>query len=54
MSYAGVVLAFMRKYKPELSFGDVIGIMVPYSLAFLTIWTGVLLIFFGFGLPLGF
>ncbi|EEX32018.1 MULTISPECIES: AbgT family transporter [Vibrio] len=54
MSYAGVVLAFMRKYKPELSFGDVIGMMVPYSMAFLTIWTGVLLIFFGFSLPLGF
>ncbi|WP_240478191.1 AbgT family transporter [Vibrio neptunius] len=54
MSYAGVVLAFMRKYKPELSFGDVIGMMVPYSLAFLTVWTGVLLIFFGFSLPLGF
>ncbi|MEX0337107.1 AbgT family transporter [Vibrio tubiashii] len=54
MSYAGVVLAFMRKYKPELTFGDVIAIMVPYSVAFLTLWSAVLIGFFTFGLPLGF
>ncbi|WP_311568623.1 AbgT family transporter [Photobacterium arenosum] len=54
MTYAGVVLAFMRKYKPELKFGDVISMMVPYSAAFLLMWTVVLVIFFAFGLPLGF
>ncbi|MEZ8093420.1 AbgT family transporter [Photobacterium swingsii] len=54
MSYAGVILAFMRKYKPELSFGDVIAMMVPYSLAFLSVWTTVLVCFFAFEIPLGF
>ncbi|BCL70787.1 Putative p-aminobenzoyl-glutamate transporter [Vibrio nigripulchritudo MADA3029] len=54
MSYAGVILAFMRKYKPELTFGDVIAMMVPYSVAFLTIWTAVLIGFFSFSIPLGF
>lgn len=54
MSYAGVILAFMRKYKPELTFGDVIAMMVPYSLAFLTVWTTVLIAFFTFNIPLGF
>lgn len=54
MTYAGVILAFMRKYKPELSFGDVITMMVPYSIAFMTAWTGLLIAFFTFGIPLGF
>nr|WP_086939029.1 AbgT family transporter [Thaumasiovibrio occultus] len=54
MTYAGVILAFMRKYKPELSFGDVIAMMVPYSVMFLMSWTGLLIAFFVFGIPLGF
>jgi aminobenzoyl-glutamate transport protein len=54
MTYAGVILAFMRKYKPELSFGDVIAMMVPYSIAFLLSWTALLIGFFAFGIPLGF
>ena len=54
MSYAGVILAFMRKYKPDLSFGDMIIMMVPYSIAFLIVWTALLVGFFAFGIPLGF
>ncbi len=54
MTYAGVILAFMRKYKADLSFGDVIGFMVPYSVAFLLLWTGLLVGFFTLGIPLGF
>ncbi len=53
MSYAGVVLAYMRKYKPEFTIGDLIGIMFPYSVCFLIIWTITLIIFFTLGLPLG-
>ncbi|MBA3989102.1 MAG: aminobenzoyl-glutamate transporter [Idiomarina sp.] len=54
MSYAGIVLAFMRKYKPELTFGDMIAMMLPYSLAFLGVWIVLLVSFFSFGIPLGF
>ncbi|GGA81268.1 aminobenzoyl-glutamate transporter [Neiella marina] len=54
MSYAGVILAFMRKYKPDLSFGDLIAMMVPYSVVFLISWTLLLVTFFAFGIPLGF
>lgn len=54
MSYAGVILAFMRKYKPEMTIGDQISIMMPYSIAFMTIWTVLLVIFFTFGIPMGF
>jgi aminobenzoyl-glutamate transport protein len=53
MTYAGVILAFMRKYRPEMSFGDMLIIMVPYSMAFLLIWTALLVAFFVLGIPLG-
>lgn len=54
MTYAGVILAFMRKYKPEMGFGDMLIIMIPYSIAFMTVWTALLISFFVFGIPLGF
>ena len=38
MVYSGVVLAFMRKYKPQLTFGDMIVTMLPYSITFLVFW----------------
>ncbi|MBT1450317.1 AbgT family transporter [Glaciecola sp. XM2] len=53
MTYAGVILAFMRKYRPDMGFGDMLLIMVPYSLAFLIIWTLLLVGFFTLGIPLG-
>lgn len=54
MSYAGVILVFMRKYKPEYTIGDLIGLMFPYSVSFLVVWTALLIGFFTFGIPLGF
>lgn len=54
MSYAGVILVFIRKYKPEYTIGDLIGLMLPYSVAFLVVWTALLIGFFTFGIPLGF
>ncbi|MGB1558340.1 MAG: AbgT family transporter, partial [Oceanococcaceae bacterium] len=53
MVYAGVILAFMRKYRPSMSFGELLIIMLPYSLAFLLVWTALLVVFFVTGLPLG-
>ncbi len=54
MTYAGFILAFMRKYKPGMAFGDMLLIMLPYSVAFLVIWTAMLVGFFVLGIPLGF
>ncbi|MFK7161018.1 AbgT family transporter [Marinospirillum sp. MEB164] len=54
MTYAGIILAFMRKYNPELSFGEVIAMMLPYSIAFMLVWVALLIGFFSFGIPLGF
>ena len=54
MSYAGIILVFMRKYKPEYTIGDMISLMMPYSISFLVVWTILLLGFFAFGIPFGF
>lgn len=54
MSYAGIILAFMRKYNPKLSFGEMIAMMLPYSMAFLVVWIALLVGFFTLGIPLGF
>jgi aminobenzoyl-glutamate transport protein len=54
MVYAGVILAFMRKYRPDMGFGDMLLIMLPYSIAFLLVWTTLLVGFFVLGIPLGF
>lgn len=53
MSYAGIILVFMKKYKPEYTLGDMIKLMLPYSIAFLVSWTILLIVFFTFGIPLG-
>jgi aminobenzoyl-glutamate transport protein len=54
MSYAGIVLAFMRRYRPDMSLGDMIFMMFPYSACFLLAWSVLLLTFFVFRLPMGF
>lgn len=54
MSYAGVILVFMRKYRKDFSVGNLIGAMFPYSVAFLISWTILLLIFIYCRIPLGF
>jgi aminobenzoyl-glutamate transport protein len=37
-----------------MSFGDMLIMMVPYSAAFLVVWTSLLVGFFALGIPLGF
>jgi aminobenzoyl-glutamate transport protein len=54
MAYAGIVLAFMRRFAPQFTLGDMILMMFPYALAFLFSWTGLLLVFFFFEIPFGF
>lgn len=53
LPYYPIIIAFARKYKPDLGVGTLISLMLPYSFAFLITWS----ILFGFwymlGLPLG-
>ena len=53
MSYAGIILVFIKKYKPEYTLGDMIKLMFPYSIAFMISWTILLISFFMFKIPLG-
>ena len=54
MTYAGVILVYMRKYKPDFTLGNLIGTMLPYSMVFLVAWTLLLVFFILFQIPLGF
>ena len=54
MSYAGIILIYMRKYKEDFTVGNLITAMFPYSISFLIAWTILLLGFIAFGIPLGF
>ncbi len=54
MTYAGVILVYMRKYMKNFTIGNLISTMVPYSISFLVCWTILFIIFFIFKIPLGF
>lgn len=51
--YFPIILAFTRKYDKDAGMGTVIANMIPYSVAFLVVWTLLLIIFMIFNLPLG-
>lgn len=53
MPYFGVVVVFAQRYRPELGIGTLVAMMLPYSLAFLVSWTGLLILWFFLGWPLG-
>lgn len=54
MTYSGVILLYMRKYSPKFTLGNLIGTMIPYSVAFLISWTILLIGFIFLKIPLGF
>ena len=54
MTYAGVILVYMKRYKKDFTVGNLIAAMFPYSITFLIAWTLLLLGFIYFGIPLGF
>ncbi|MGD8174537.1 AbgT family transporter [Marinimicrobium sp. ARAG 43.8] len=53
MPYFGVVVAFAQRYKSDLGIGTLMAMMLPYSIAFLLGWSGLLLVWFWLGWPLG-
>jgi aminobenzoyl-glutamate transport protein len=54
MTYAGVILAFMRRYVPGFTLGEMFILMAPYAFAFLGVWTVMLVVWVWLGIPLGF
>ncbi|MDA2804992.1 AbgT family transporter [Nocardiopsis suaedae] len=51
--YMVVILGFLRAYEPKAGLGTVIARCLPFSLAFLVLWTAVLSLFFFTGTPVG-
>jgi len=53
MSYFALIVAFVAKYDPKAGIGTVAATMLPYTVAFLIVWTLLLAAWILFGLPLG-
>ena len=53
MSFFALIVAFVQRYDPKAKMGTVIATMLPYTVAFLVVWTGLLVIWLLLGLPLG-
>jgi aminobenzoyl-glutamate transport protein len=53
MPYFPLVVAFAQRYVKKTGIGTLTSIMLPYSLSFLVLWTGFLLLYWSLGLPLG-
>lgn len=53
MSYFPLILNFVQKYQPRAGIGTLISTMLPYSLAFLIAWMGLLVLWILIGLPMG-
>ncbi len=54
MTYAGVILVFMRRYVPGFTLGEMFILMAPYAFVMLGVWTAFLLAWVSLGIPLGF
>ncbi len=53
MPYVPFVLATMRRYRPDAGVGQLITLMIPYSIVFFVSWTLLLIAFHMLGLPIG-
>lgn len=53
MNYFAMIVIFMQKYDKDRGLGTLISTMLPYSMAFLVLWSVLLIIWMLFGLPLG-
>jgi aminobenzoyl-glutamate transport protein len=53
MPYFPLVVAFSQRYVKSTGIGTLTAIMLPYSMAFLLLWTIYLMAFWGLGIPLG-
>jgi aminobenzoyl-glutamate transport protein len=51
--YLPFIQSYMARYDPRAGTGTIISMMVPYTIAFLPMWTGLLLLFYWFGWPIG-
>ncbi len=53
MSYFALIVAFVERYEPDAGIGTVIATMLPYTFAFLFVWTVFLIIWILLDIPIG-
>ncbi|MCL4849163.1 MAG: AbgT family transporter [Acidobacteria bacterium] len=53
MSYFALIIAFAQKYKGDAGIGTIIATMIPYTVAFLVVWTAFLVAWILLGIPVG-
>ena len=51
--YMIIVLAFLQRYIPRSGIGTLVALMLPYTAAFLVLWSTMLVCWLALGLPLG-
>lgn len=51
--YLPIVIGMAQKYNKETGIGTIISLMLPYSIAFLLVWTIQVCVWMAFNLPLG-
>lgn len=53
LSYFPLIIVYFQKYKSDSGLGTVISTMLPYSIAFLIVWTIFVVLWLMAGIPLG-
>jgi aminobenzoyl-glutamate transport protein len=53
MTYFALIVAFVTRYQEKAGLGTVIATMLPYTVAFLIVWTALLIVWMLLGLPVG-
>ncbi len=54
MPYTGIIIIAARRYNNKFEIGDLIALMMPYSIAILFGWTAFFVLWMLFGIPFGF
>ncbi len=53
MTYSGIILIACRRYVKDFEYGDMLALMLPYSIGILVTWAAFFSIWLGLGLPFG-
>jgi aminobenzoyl-glutamate transport protein len=53
LPYFPIIVAFGRKYRPDLGVGTLVSLMLPYSISFFFCWTIMFIVWFVMGWPIG-
>jgi Putative p-aminobenzoyl-glutamate transporter len=51
--YLVIILAFIRRYRPDAGLGTLLALMLPYTLVFAPVWAALLGVWIVVGWPLG-